>query len=102
MTEPTPEVIERDLEQTRARLDATIDALQQKLSPGEMIDQAVDYLKTSGGGEFGQNLMATVKQHPIPAALAGIGIAWLLAATARGPQPVSVPPPRPRAEPDLA
>ncbi len=100
MTEPTPEVIERDLEQTRARLDATIDALQQKLSPGEMIDQAVDYLKTSGGGEFGQNLMATVKQHPIPAALAGIGIAWLLAATARGPQPVAVPPPRPRQEPD--
>jgi hypothetical protein len=43
----TPETdrIERDLAQTRSRLDATIDALQDKLSPGQMVDQAVGYLK---------------------------------------------------------
>ena len=29
--------IERDLEETRSRIDSTIDALQQKLSPGEMV-----------------------------------------------------------------
>lgn len=89
MTDATPEVIERDLEQTRARLDATIDALQQKLSPGEMIDQAIGYLKESGGGEMGRSLLETVRQNPVPVALAGIGIAWLMVATARGNQPAS-------------
>lgn len=84
MTETTPEVIERDLEQTRARLDATIDALQQKLSPGEMIDQAIDYLKQSGGGDMGRTLMETARQHPVPVVLTGIGLAWLMAVTARG------------------
>ena len=35
--------IERELEDTRSRLDATIGALQQKLAPGPMVDQAVEY-----------------------------------------------------------
>ena len=53
-TDASTNEIERDLAQTRARLDATIDALQQRLSPGEMVDQAIGYVKESGGGEFGR------------------------------------------------
>ena len=84
--EGTPETarIERDLAQTRSRLDATIDALQDKLSPGQMVDQAVSYLKDSGGGEFGRNLSRSVTEHPLPVALIGVGVAWLMAASARG------------------
>ena len=37
--------IERDLARTRSRLDATLDELQQKLSPGELMSQAVTYIK---------------------------------------------------------
>ena len=82
-TPSNPNEIERDLAQTRARLDATIDALQQRLSPGEMVDQAIGYVKESGGGEFGRNLMLTVRDHPIPVALIGVGVAWLMLAGPR-------------------
>ena len=70
--------IEQDLEQTRARLDATIGALQQKLSPGQLLDQSLAYLKESGGAEFGRNLKLDVQSHPMPVALVGIGLAWLM------------------------
>jgi Protein of unknown function (DUF3618) len=70
--------IEQDLEQTRARLDATIGALQQKLSPGQLLDQALAYLKESGGAEFGRNLKLDVQTHPMPVALIGIGLTWLM------------------------
>ena len=105
--EGTPETarIERDLAQTRSRLDATIDALQDKLSPGQMVDQAVSYLKDSGGGEFGRNLSRSVTEHPLPVALIGVGVAWLMAASARGSAgtgdveafPAGSPPPPPPA-----
>jgi hypothetical protein len=70
--------IEHDLEATRARLDATIGALQQKLSPGQLLDQSLAYLKESGGGEFAHNLKHNVQTHPMPVALIGIGLAWLM------------------------
>lgn len=70
--------IERDLEETRARLDATIGALQDKLSPGQLLDQSLAYLKDSGGGEFVHNLKYNVQTHPMPVALIGIGLAWLM------------------------
>lgn len=70
--------IERDLEATRARLDATIGALQQKLSPGQLLDQSLAYLKDSGGGEFAGNLKHNVQANPMPVALIGVGLAWLM------------------------
>lgn len=80
MIEGSPETtrIERDLEETRARLDATIGALQQKLSPGQLLDQSLAYLKDSGGGEFAHNLKSNVQTNPLPVALVGIGLAWLM------------------------
>jgi hypothetical protein len=78
VTSRDSDVIERDLEQTRERLDATISALQEKLSPGQLLDQALDYAKHSGGTEFGRNLGRNVRDHPLPVALVGIGLSWLM------------------------
>ena len=44
--------IERELDDTRFRLDATIEALQQKLAPSSMVDEAITYFKEGGGVEF--------------------------------------------------
>jgi hypothetical protein len=71
-------LIEKDLERTRAHLDATIGSLQERLSPGQLLDQALDYFKASGGAEFGRNLKRQVQDHPMPVALVGIGLAWLM------------------------
>lgn len=40
--EPSVEVIERDIEQTRSEMSETINAIQNKLNPQQMMDQAKD------------------------------------------------------------
>jgi hypothetical protein len=70
--------IESDIERTRAEVSSTIDAIQSKLTPGQMVDQAVQYMRGTGPGEFGMNLGESIKQNPIPVALIGLGVAWLM------------------------
>jgi ElaB/YqjD/DUF883 family membrane-anchored ribosome-binding protein len=75
----SPEEIESDIERTRADFSSTIDAIQRKLSPTEMMDQAVDYALSTPPGAFGMKLVNTVRDNPVPIALIGIGVAWLMA-----------------------
>lgn len=74
---PSPEQIEHEISATRADIDETLDALQNKLSPGELLDQALSYAK-DGGGEFAANFGRTVRDNPVPVALLGVGIGWLM------------------------
>jgi ElaB/YqjD/DUF883 family membrane-anchored ribosome-binding protein len=73
-----PEEIEDDIERTRAEVSSTIDAIQSKLTPGQLMDQAVEYFRHSGPADFGANLGNTVRDNPMPVALIGVGLAWLM------------------------
>jgi ElaB/YqjD/DUF883 family membrane-anchored ribosome-binding protein len=79
----SPEQIQRDIERTRAEMGNTLDTIRQKLSPGQMLDEALDYLKGSGLSQFSSNLGETVQRNPIPVSLIGVGIAWLAMAGSR-------------------
>jgi len=79
----SPEEIESDIARTRADFSSTIDAIQHKLSPSEMMDNAVDYALSTPPGAFSMNLVNSVRDNPIPVALIGIGIAWLFASDRR-------------------
>ena len=74
----SPDRIERDLAETRARMGANLNQLQDRLSPGQVIDDAMAYFRGSDGADFGRNLLASVRENPLPAALTGIGLAWLM------------------------
>jgi ElaB/YqjD/DUF883 family membrane-anchored ribosome-binding protein len=76
----SPEEIESDIERTRADFSSTIEALQHKLTPSQMMDQAVDYALSTTPGAFSANLVNSVRDNPVPVALIGVGIAWLMAA----------------------
>ena len=71
------EQIEDDIARKRAEVSSTIDAIQEKLTPGQMMDQAIHYLRDSGAGDFGANLGRQVRDNPLPVALIGVGVAWL-------------------------
>ncbi|MCB1882377.1 MAG: DUF3618 domain-containing protein [Geminicoccaceae bacterium] len=77
----TAEEIERDLAATRASLDAKLTNLQERLSPGQLFDEAVQYVNRTGARDqmtaFGQNMAVAVRDNPIPVALVGVGLAWL-------------------------
>jgi len=98
----SPEVLRVDIEQTRVEMSGTIDAIQEKLNPDRLKEQVTDAVQeqvetvkenireaTVGRAEqmvsnvgdtaqrAGSGFMETVKQNPIPAALAALGIGWL-------------------------
>jgi len=75
----SPEEIEQQIVRTRAEINQTIDALQAKLSPGQLLDRAIGYIK-EGGGEFAGNFGRTVRDNPVPVALLGASMAWLMIA----------------------
>ena len=87
MTGDTTEVdrIERELAATRARLDGTIDALQQKLSPGELMSQAVTYFKEGSGMDLSHTIGRSLRDNPVPVALIGVGLGWLAMSGSRRP-----------------
>ena len=74
-----PDEILAEIHRTRDEMDQTLHAIEHRLTPGQLIDQGIDYLKNSGAREYAANLGSSVKTHPLPATLAGIGIAWLMA-----------------------
>jgi gas vesicle protein len=74
-----PEEILAEIERTRHEMDSTLTAIEHRLTPGQLFDQGLDYLRNSGGNEFVQNLGTQAKNNPMPIALVGIGLAWLMA-----------------------
>ncbi len=87
-----PDQIERDIERTRASLGNTIHELENRLSPGELLDQVVGAARRHGG-DFATNLGRSAENHPMPLLLTAVGIAWMMASANRPP-----PPARPRRE----
>lgn len=92
MNERTSGDIERDIERTRAEMSHTIDAIQERLSPGQLVDQAFHYFQsgsgrglTDGASQFAQNLGRAIRDNPVPVALVATGVAWLMVSRARGP-----------------
>ena len=72
---------ERAAEATRGNLTGTFDALRQRLTPGRMVDEAVDYARDTAVADFCRNLARDVREHPLPLLLIGAGIAWAIVAT---------------------
>jgi len=70
--------IQREIELQRTRVEDTIDQIQQKLSPGQLVDELLAYTK-GGGGEFISSLQRNVTANPLPVALLGVSLAWLIA-----------------------
>jgi hypothetical protein len=53
--------IEHDLDQTRSRLGSHLNELQDRLSPGQLLDDLMGYFRGSEGAAFGRSLMDNVR-----------------------------------------
>jgi hypothetical protein len=74
--------LEREVAEQRRRVEDRIGEIRERLSPGQLLDEALTYTK-HGGAHFLSNLGQQVSANPIPAVLAGVGIAWLAAGNSR-------------------
>src|SRR5688500_12568583 len=110
-----PEQIRADIVQTRAEMSETIDALQDRLSPQHLMQEAKDSVRDATVGKV-KDMMTSVtdkaadltgdvqdgareaadyvRQNPVPAVLIGAGIAWLLMRTTGGNTRPAYSPPR--------
>jgi hypothetical protein len=83
--------IRDEIEQTRAELSDTIDQIQERLNPQYLVEEARDAVKTATIGKAermvsnvtdsargaGSSFMDTIRENPLPAAMAGLGLGWL-------------------------
>ena len=71
--------LQREIDEERNRIGSRIDAIQDRLSPGQLIDELLNYGKKSGGAEYLHNLGTAMKTNPVPVALMGASMVWLMA-----------------------
>lgn len=50
----------------------------RRLPPDELLEQAWAYLREGSADDYIAGLGRTVKRHPLPAVLMGVGLAWLM------------------------
>jgi ElaB/YqjD/DUF883 family membrane-anchored ribosome-binding protein len=98
-----PEEIRENIEQTRAEMSETINAIQERLSPDHLKEQVKEQVReqfqeakeTVRQATIGKvddmvqsasdtvyrtrrSVMTTIRENPIPAAMVGVGLGWLL------------------------
>src|ERR1700747_1599218 len=81
--ESQSEQFEREAEETRWRLAGTLEELRDRMTPGRVVDQVVDYTRDGPAAELLRNLGREVRENPMPLVLIGIGCAWLMLASSR-------------------
>lgn len=73
----TSDEIEREIEARRARIEERVDQISARLSPGQLLDEALRYTREGPGADFTRNLGRSVVQNPLPVTLMGASLAWL-------------------------
>ena len=87
-SEKSPEDIEREIEETRARMGQNIDELGDRLSPDNLKHEAKSAIRhvakdaVSNVGEqarrTGSRLVDVIRKNPLPVIAVGAGVTWLL------------------------
>jgi hypothetical protein len=81
--EPQSEQLRREAEEARWQLSVTLEELRDRITPGRVVDQLIDYTRDGPVAEFLRNLGREARENPMPLALIGIGVAWLIIASNR-------------------
>jgi len=91
--------LEREVEEQRRRVENRIGEIRERLSPGQLVDEVLSYTK-DGGMNFAAGLGNTITANPLPAALLGISLVWLMSGKGTNPLPQHEPRPQQRREPE--
>ena len=73
--------IEREIAETRVELSETVEAIQERLTPSNIVSNATESMRHAASEKVRQmtdnTFMDTVRANPIPSAMIGIDAAWL-------------------------
>lgn len=74
--------IEADIDRTRAAMDRTVDAIAGKLTPQQLMFEAMGVFK-DGTSALATKVVETAREHPVPATIIGIGLGLLFTEKSR-------------------
>src|SRR4029079_15023680 len=73
--------IEQEIADTRVELVETVEAIQERLTPSNIVSNATESVRQAASEQVRQmtdnSFMDTVRSNPIPSAMIGLGAAWL-------------------------
>jgi hypothetical protein len=72
------EQLEHETEQVRSRITDILDELRACVTPGQVVNQLADRVGDAGARAFFNNLKRQTVDNPVPVALIGAGLAWLM------------------------
>jgi hypothetical protein len=78
-----PEDLEREIDETRADVRATLGVLEQRLSAEHLLDLTIGRVREHGGA-FAGNLGSAARDNPVPLLLTSIGLAWMMLSRRNG------------------
>ncbi|AWN39290.1 DUF3618 domain-containing protein [Methylobacterium durans] len=70
--------LEREIEESRARLDTTIDRIQNRLSPSSLVDEMLGSARKTPLNGVYEGALDAVRRNPVPVMLIAAGLGWLL------------------------
>ena len=70
--------LEHQVETERNQIAETLNQLRERMSPGQLVDQAVEYARSNSGVDFARNLGNQAKANPIPVVMMAVGLGWLM------------------------
>jgi len=84
----SPEQLQDDIQQTRQQVGQDLDAIAERFTPSHIKERAVERMNVMARDvadkarartrEVGMSVVRTIRENPIPSAMIGAGIAWLL------------------------
>ena len=74
---PAGHDLEREIEESRARLDVTIDRIQDRLSVSGIVDDLVGVVRESQFASLADGALEVMRRNPVPVLLIAAGISWL-------------------------
>jgi hypothetical protein len=74
--------VEREVEASRGNLDRTVDALREKMTPGQLFDEASRAMG-GAGQQVVTKFVDQAKENPMPLAVMGLGLAWLMSTSGK-------------------
>jgi Protein of unknown function (DUF3618) len=72
------EQIEQQAHRLRAQISETIQAIRDRMTPGQVVDQVADYAQRGPAADFFRNLGREARENPLPLTLIAVGVLWLV------------------------
>ena len=76
------EQLEHEAEEARGELAISLEELRARLTPGEIVDEVVEYARDTPAADFVRNLARDIRDSPLPLLVIFAGIAWAAIASA--------------------